>query len=137
MILFRLDFNGIHSCIYSITSYLTRTHLVTQEDLYNTTLPFNSFRTEVEIRAAFENSDQTLGVQLLHISRRPIKAYENSKWKLRKIRLFWEENMSWESGHSLLTWIIAYSLKFTFCTKMYWPGLLVNNIDSSKVWCPE
>jgi hypothetical protein len=58
---------------------MTKAHFVTQEDLYNTTLPFNSFRTEVEIRAAFEDSEQKLGVQLLHISRRPIKLYENGK----------------------------------------------------------
>jgi hypothetical protein len=50
-----------------------------QEDLHNTTVPINTFRTEMDLKAPFENNGEELGLQLLQIKTRPIKFYENSK----------------------------------------------------------
>ncbi|XP_056000180.1 uncharacterized protein LOC130048075 [Ostrea edulis] len=51
--------------------------IISKEDLRNTTIPVNTFRTEAEFIAPFKDSTQELGLQLLHISRRPTKLYEN------------------------------------------------------------
>ncbi|XP_048739943.2 uncharacterized protein LOC125654181 [Ostrea edulis] len=52
-------------------------NMISKEDMRNTNIPLNTFRTEAEFRAPFEDSTQELGLQLLHISRRPVKLYEN------------------------------------------------------------
>jgi hypothetical protein len=60
-------------------SFNRNKRFVLQEDLHNTTLPINNFRTEVELKTPFENNGEELGLQLLQIKTRPIKFCDNSK----------------------------------------------------------
>jgi hypothetical protein len=79
----------------------------------------NGFRTEVDLRAPFEDGEHALGVKLLHIIKRPVKAYENSKWifraktvsfTIRLLRYIFDFNFLTYNGVCLLIYIREVSI---------------------------
>ncbi|XP_056001639.1 uncharacterized protein LOC130048656 [Ostrea edulis] len=65
------------SILNDVFHQLYEKNTITEEDLRNTSIPIYIFRTEDELKGPFEERREELGLQLLHISRRPVKLYEH------------------------------------------------------------